>query len=89
VALREDGRARRVEAGREEQRRQVERPLAQVVRRVVDGDRVEVDDAEEGVAELLCRGVLAKAAGVVPDVLRARRLDAREDPHLEEVSRLH
>ena len=47
VALREDRRALRVEAGREEQRREVERALAQVGRVVVDRDRVQVDDAEE------------------------------------------
>jgi len=40
---------------------------------------VEVDDAEEGVATLLCSDVLAKAARVVAEVLLARRLDAGED----------
>jgi hypothetical protein len=81
VALREDRRALRVEAGREEQRHEVERPLVEVRRVVVDRDRVQVDDAEEGVPELLRRRVLAKAAGEVAEVLRAGRLDAREDPH--------
>ena len=50
VALREDGRALRVEPGREQHRGQVERALAQVGRVVVDRDRVQVDDAEERLA---------------------------------------
>ncbi len=81
VALDEDGRALGIKAGGEEHRGEVERPLAQVGRVVLDGDRVEVDDAEERVAELLGRGVLAEAAAVVAEVLRAGRLDAGEDPH--------
>ena len=48
---------------------------------MLDGDRVQVDDAEERVALLLRLRVLAKAAAVVPDVRLARRLDSREDPH--------
>ena len=47
VALRENRRALRVEAGRKEQRGEVERALAEVGRVVVDRDRVQVDDAEE------------------------------------------
>ena len=47
VALREDRRALRVEPGREQHRGQVERRLAELVRVVVDADRVQVDDAEE------------------------------------------
>ena len=81
VALAEDRRALRVEAGREEHRREVERPRAQVVGVVLDGDRVQVDDAEEAVAALLRRRVLAEAADQVAEVLVARRLDAAEDPH--------
>ena len=48
---------------------------------VVDGDRVQVDDAEERLAVLLRRRVLAEAADVVAEVLVAGRLDAGEDPH--------
>ena len=62
VALAEDGRALGVEAGREEHRREVERRLAQLRRVVLDGDRVQVDDAEEAVMRLLGPGVLAEAA---------------------------
>ena len=55
LALGEDRRALWVEARRDEHRVQVERPLAQVVRVVLDGDRVEVDDAEERLALFLRR----------------------------------
>ena len=54
-------RALGVEPDREEQRRQVERAVVQVLRVVVDRDRVQVDDAEEGVALVLGRDVLAHA----------------------------
>ena len=50
VALQEERAAVGVEPDREEQRRQVERAVVQVARVVVDRDRVQVDDAEEGVA---------------------------------------
>ena len=69
VALREHGRAFGVETGREQHRRQVERLLAEVVRVVVDADRVQVDDAEEAFAALLRGGVLAEAADQVAEVL--------------------
>ncbi len=81
VALREDGRALGIEAGGEEHRGEIERRVAERLRLVVDGDRVQVDDAEERLALLLGRRVLAEATAVVADVLRARRLDSREDPH--------
>ena len=83
VALREDRRAIRVEPGRDQHREQVERALAEVRRVVLDADRVEVDDAEEGLALLLRLGVLTEAARVVAEVLRARGLDAGEDAHRE------
>ncbi len=53
----------------------------QVGRVVVDRDRVQVDDAEERLAQLLRLRVLAEAADVVAEVLVARRLDAAEDSH--------
>src|SRR5262249_46241408 len=82
VALDEDGRAVGVEAGREEHRGQVERRGAEVVGVVADGDRVEVDEAEEGLVRLrLRRRVLPKAPAVVAEVLRACRWDAAEDAH--------
>ena len=86
VALREDGRALRVEAGREEHRREVERLLPEVLRVVLDGDRVQVDDAEEAVAALLLRRVLAEAADQVAEVLVAGGLDAGEDAHVVSLS---
>ena len=82
VALREDGRALGVEPGREQHRREVERLLAEIVRVVLDADRVEVDDAEEALAALLRRRVLAEAADQVAEVLVARGLDAGKDAHL-------
>ena len=81
VALREDGRALRIEARREQDRGEVERLLAEVVGVVVDRDRVQVDDAEEALAALLRRRVLAESADQVAEVLVARGLDAGEDPH--------
>ena len=43
-------------------------------------ERAQVDDAEEAVARLLGRRVLAEAAAPVAERLSARRLDAGEDP---------
>ena len=79
VALAEDRRPLRVEPGREEHRGEVERRVAQLLRVVVDADRVQVDDAEERVVRLLRLGVLAEAAAVVAERLPAGRLDAGED----------
>ena len=81
VALREDRRALGVEARREHDRGQVERALAELDGVVLDRDRVQVDDAEEGLAALLRRRVLAETADQVAQVLVARGLDAGEDPH--------
>ena len=86
VALCEDGRALGVEPGREQHRRQVERLLAEVVGVVLDADRVQVDDAEEPLALLLGRRVLAEAADQVAEVLVAGGLDAGEDAHLRSIS---
>src|SRR5581483_7431212 len=87
VALREHRRALGVEAGGEQHRVQVERALAQVGGVVLDGDRVQVDDAEEGVPLLLRGRVLAEAADQVAEVLVAGRLDAGEDPHVRPFGR--
>src|ERR671924_263856 len=81
VALREDGRALRVEPGGEEERGDREGRLAEDVRLERRRDRVQVDDAEEGVALLLGRDVLAETAAVVAERLVAGRPDAGEDPH--------
>jgi len=59
----------------------VERARPQLVGIVLDGDRVQVDDAEERVALLLGQRVLAEASAVVSERCVARRLDAREDAH--------
>ena len=71
----------RLEACRDQHREEVERAFVQVPRLVLDGDRVEVDDAEERLAELLRLRVLAETADVVAEVLVACRLDAGEDSH--------
>ena len=81
VALAEHRRALRVESRREEHRREIERPLVEVLRVVLDGDRVQVDDAEERLALLLRRRVLAEAADQVAELLRAGGLDPAEDAH--------
>src|SRR5579884_3826306 len=79
LALQEQRAAVGVEADRVQQRGEVERAVVEVAGVVLDRDRVQVDDAEEGVARLLRRDVLAHRADVVADVLGARRLDAGED----------
>ena len=81
VALQEERAALGCEPDGEEQRGQVEGAVVQLLRVVLDRDRVEVDDAEVGVALLLGRDVLAHRADVVADVLGTRRLDAGEDAH--------
>src|SRR5205085_8675521 len=65
----------------DEHRVEVECRLPQLCRVVLDGDRVQVDDAEERFAALLRLDVLAEAAGVVAERLRACGLDAAEDAH--------
>jgi hypothetical protein len=81
MALDEDGRAVRVDSSCEQHCSEVERRVAQLVRVVGDRDRVQVDDAEEGFALLLRGRVLAEAARVVAELLRAGGLDAAEDAH--------
>ena len=81
VALDEYRSSARVEPRREEHRGDVERAVAQLGRIVRDRDRVEVDDAEEAFAALLCLGVLAEATAEVADVGVAAGLDSAEDPH--------
>src|SRR6266550_1207943 len=81
MALDEDGRPVGVEADREHHRGEVERRAAQLLRLVGGGDRVQVDDAEEGLAFLLDGNELAERSGEVAEVLRAGGLDAAEGPH--------
>ena len=82
VALREDRRAIRVEARREQHRRTRERVLAQLRGLDRSRDGVQVDDAEERFALLLRRDVLPIAARVVAERLVARRADPGEDARL-------
>jgi len=69
LALREHRRAVGIEAGREQHRRQRQRVRTELIGLVGRRDRVEVDDAEERVALLLRRDVLAEAARVVAEGL--------------------
>ena len=81
VALAKQDAARRVEARGEQDRGRVVEALAQLGRLVGDGDRVQVDDAEDALAALLARDVLGDRADVVAQVLAPRGLDAGEDAH--------
>src|SRR6266540_149393 len=81
VALREDRRPLGVEARCNQHREEIERRVVQLLRGVLGGDRVQVDDAEEGIAHFLGLCVLAEAAGVVAERLRSCGLDAAEDAH--------
>ena len=82
VGLAEQHAALGVQAGGDQERLEVVPALAQLGRVVVDGDRVEVDDAvDRRVAALLAGDVLRDAADVVAQVLAPGRLDAGEDPH--------
>ena len=81
VALDEDRRPLGIEPGREQHRRDVAAcPRAARLGSCCDRDRVQVDDAEEGLALLLGLGVLTEPPAVVADVRVAARLDAAEDP---------
>ena len=79
LALHEHRRAVGIEPGREQHRRDVQRQTMQLGRVVLDRDRVQVDDAEEGLALLLRARVLAEPARVVAERRLAGRLDAGED----------
>ena len=82
VGLAEQHAALRVQAGGDQQRRDVVDALAQLGRVVVDRDRVQVDDAvDRRVAAVLTLDVLRDGPDVVAEVLAPGRLDAREDPH--------
>ncbi len=82
VALAEEDAALRVEAGGEQDRGRVVEALAQLGGVVGDGDRVQVDDAEDALAALLAGDVLRDRADVVAEVLAPGRLDAGEDAHV-------
>ena len=82
VALNEDGGAVGLEPGGEQHCGEVECRLPQLDRVIGNGDRVQVDDAEEGLAKFLGLGVLAEGPAVVAEVLCPCGLDAAEDAHL-------
>ena len=85
VALAEEDAALGIEPGGEQDRGGVVDALAQLGRVVVDGDRVQVDDAVDrrrrgSARAVLAVDVLADRADVVAEVLAPGRLDAAEDP---------
>jgi hypothetical protein len=82
VALDEDGRALGVDARCEQHGGEIEGRFAERLGVLWRGDRMQVDDAEEGLAEVLGGRVLPEAAAVVTEVLRTGRLDAGKDAHL-------
>ena len=82
VALDEQRAHARVEAARDEHGREVERRLAQLLRVLRNGDRVEVDDRMERVDLMLLLHPAADGADVVAEVLLARRLDSGENAHV-------
>src|SRR2546423_6211652 len=82
LALDENGRTVGFEARGEQHRGEVECRLPQLLGVIGDRDRVQVDDAEEGFAELLGLRVLAEGTAVVAEVLCPGGLDAAEDAHL-------
>ena len=84
LALVEQDRLRRIDAGRHERRRSLADAGAQDVRFLPDGDRVQVDDAVDrlGLAALQRREPLQRAQ-VVAKRQPARGLDAREDAGAE------
>src|SRR5262245_54422952 len=81
MALDEDGRTVRVEAGREQPGGDGQCRLAEDLRLERRRDRVQVDDAEERVALLLRGDVLPEPAAVVAERLVPGGADAGEDPH--------
>ena len=80
VALDEQGAAGRVEAGGEQDRRRPAGPVGQAGGVVGQRDRVEIDDAVEGVVAVLGVDPLADGTEVVAEMHLAGGLDAREDP---------
>ena len=82
VALDEERADVGVEAAGDQERGQVERRLAQLLRLLGDGDGVEVDDRVERVHLVLLRDPAADGPDVVAEVLLARRLDSGENAHV-------
>jgi hypothetical protein len=66
----------RVQADREEQRRERDRGLADHARLVRDGERVQIDDAVERVDLVLIADPVAQGAQIVSEVHLSGGLDA-------------
>ena len=78
VALDEDRGDVGIEPDRVHHRRHAERVVADHARRLGDGERVQVDDAVERVADVLVVGPVPQRTQVVAEVDVTGRLDARE-----------
>ncbi len=78
VTLHEHGRHVGLEPDGEQHGCQLQRALTDDARCLGDGERMEVDDAVEGVARVLARHPVAQRSEVVPEVHGARGLHARQ-----------
>ncbi len=78
-----------IDAGGEQNRRQIANPGAQAVRVLGDRDGVEVDDGNVAGARLLESHPLLNGAQVVAQVEAAGGLDAREDHRPGCAGRVH
>ena len=81
VALAEEDASVGIEAGGEQGGRGVVDRLAQGRRLIGHRDRVQINHAVDRLATVLAGHVLGDGADVVAEVLSARGLDSREDPH--------
>src|ERR1041384_7013361 len=79
VRLNEDDRDLRVDPRSEIEAREFARLARERLRVLGQGDRVQVDDAEEALVLVLQRGPVAQRAEIVADVYVAGRLRAAED----------
>ena len=83
LGLVEEDRALRVEAAGDVGRGQLAGGLAQLLRVLPDGDRVQVDDAVDRLMAVLHRAQAAERAEIVAERQVARRLDAGKDAGAE------
>jgi hypothetical protein len=88
VGLAEQDAAVGVEPGSEHDRGGVVHALAKLGRVVGHRDRVQVDDAVDGIAAVLPLDVLTDGPDVVAQVLPPGGLDPREDAHAQRVPRV-
>ena len=80
VALDEQRATRRVDPDREQPGGKVERPVCKGRRIVLDRKCVKVDDAVEGVVDVLVRDPVAQSAQIIAQMDVPRGLHARKNP---------